>query len=535
MNPPATSRRLRSLPPLVLACGASLLGLLLVSCLKLWPAWQTNPDLSHGFFAPLIFALLVWESRQQGPPRWLRTGTALLAGQTAALGAAFLLFAFAGLLAASVSWSHDLVNFALTGSLGLFLVAGLLIFAADSVRLVPLNWISLTAIFLWLLAAPLPHGTTMRVTLQLQAWVTTNVVHALHLFGVPARQSGNVIELARSSVGIMEACSGIRSLLSCLYAGFFFAAWIVRRPAGRALLIVLAPLLAIGMNFLRSLTLTLMVNAGVEIEGFWHDATGFAILGLTALTLALVAMALESKTVAAPLSPQTPPPATPAARWQPRLFLAALTLTVALGAFYALRLRPAPRDGRASPNLAELLPREADGWQVYTNKELYRFSSALRSEHLAERTYFKPIDGKVVHLTVYLAYWGAGQVPVSAVAAHTPDACWPGAGWSPLPQPLPQRALPLAARTLPLAEYRQFTNAGSPPEHVWFWHLYDGRAINYRDPYSVRALLEIALQYGFRREGPQVFVRVSSNDDWERLANEPLVRQIFTGLHPLGL
>ena len=535
MNASANHRVLRTLPPLVLAVIVGLLGYVAVACASLWPAWQTNPDLSHGFFAPLIFGLLVWESRRQGPQRWLRAGPSLLATQTASLGTAFLLFAFAGLLAASVSWSHDLVNFALSSSLCLFLFAGLLILASDSVRLVPFNWISLTAILLWLLAAPLPHGTYMRLTLQLQSWVTSNVLHTLHLFGVPARQTGNVIELARASVGVEEACSGIRSLLSCLYAGFFFAAWLVRSRAGRALLIFLAPLLAIGMNFLRSLTLTLMVNAGIEIEGFWHDVTGFAILGLTALTLALLAIGLESKTTPPAPAAGEPAPLTPAARWQPRLFLATLTLTLMLGGYYVLQQRPAARDDRASPNLAALLPREADGWQVYTTKDLYRFSAALRSEHLAERTYVKLIGGKVVHLTVYLAYWAAGQVSVSAVATHTPDACWPGAGWSPLPQPTPQRALPLGGRILPLAEYRQFTNAGSPPEHVWFWHLYDGRAINYRDPYSVRALIEIALQYGFRREGAQVFVRWSSNEDWDRLANEPLVRQIFTGLQPLGL
>src|ERR1019366_4103191 len=50
--------------------------------------------------------------------------------------------------------------------------------------------------------------------------------------------------------------------------------------------------LAIGMNLLRSLSLTLMANAGIEIAGFWHNATGFAILGLTAAILAWLALKL---------------------------------------------------------------------------------------------------------------------------------------------------------------------------------------------------------------------------------------------------
>jgi hypothetical protein len=182
-----------------------------------------------------------------------------------------------------------------------------------------------------------------------------------------------------------------------------------------------------------------------------------------------------------------------------------------------------------------MLPLEAPGWQVHTPKDLFRFSSALRSEHLAERAYGKLADGKVFHVDIYVAYWAPAQVPVSFVATHTPDACWPGGGWTPVPVRSRISALQLDGRALPHGEFRQFTNAGSPPENVWFWHLYDGRAINYEDPYSVPALVKIALKYGFRREGEQMFVRVSSNESWDRLASEPLVQQIFARLREHGL
>lgn len=526
-------RRFSALPPLLLASSIGLGGVLLAACLKLWPSWQSNPDLSHGFFAPIIFALLIWESRRQGPARWGQTGPRLAVGQGLALLAAIILFTFAGLLAASISWSHDLVNFTLAASVSLFLFAGLLVLSADTVRLVPLNWISVSAIFLWLLVAPLPHGTYMRLTLQLQEWVTSGVIQVLHLIGVPARQTGNVIHLATASVGVEEACSGIRSLVSCVYAGFFFAAWLVRSTAGRALLIISAPLLAIGMNFVRSLVLTLMVNAGIEIDGFWHDVTGFAILALTALFLALLATVLEAKPAAAPVA--APTGVAPRAPVLSRLLLGGLTVAAILGIFFAVQSRPPMVDARHAPDLAALLPREAAGWQVRTSEDLFRFSSTLRSGNLAERTYGKLVDGQPIRLTVYLAYWAPAQVPVSFVATHTPDACWPGSGWAAVPVRPLATPLVLPTRALPRGEFRQFSFAGSPPENVWYWHVYDGQTINYQDPYSVKALLQIALKYGFRREGEQVFVRVSSNVSWDRLASEPLVQQIFAGLQPLGL
>ena len=59
--------------------------------------------------------------------------------------------------------------------------------------------------------------------------------------------------------------------------------------------------------------------------------------------------------------------------------------------------------------------------------------------------------------------------------------------------------------------------------------------INYEDPYSVPALFKLALQYGFRRQGDQFFVRVSSNRPWRDLAAEPVVREIFVNLARVGL
>ena len=40
---------------------------------------------------------------------------------------------------------------------------------------------------------------------------------------------------------------------------------------------------------------------------------------------------------------------------------------------------------------------------------------------------------------------------------------------------------------------------------------------------------------GFTRNGTQLFVRVSSNQPWSALENEPLVRHIFSNLQQLGL
>jgi hypothetical protein len=140
----------------------------------------------------------------------------------------------------------------------------------------------------------------------------------------------------------------------------------------------------------------------------------------------------------------------------------------------------------------------------------------------------------MLEVILYAAYWHAGQAPVSLVASHTPDACWPGSGWISHPVKEPRVVLRAADRALPDAEYRMFTFNGFP-QHVWFWHVYDGRPIAYRDPYSAIELLRIALQYGFRHEGDQLFLRISSNRPWAELAGDPLIEDFFKRVHSVGL
>lgn len=521
-------------PADALAVIALLLGLITAFTWLMWPEWSQNPDLSHAFFVPFIFLLLVWESRRQGTPRWVPPGGLATLAVAGVLLAGFALFALAGLFAATLAWTHALVSFLLAGSLGSFLLAGLLILADARLRLVPFNWVSLTAIFLWLLVAPLPDGTYTRLTLTLQQWVTGSVLQTLHLLGVPARQHGNVIELATTTVGVEEACSGIRSLISCVFAGFFFAGWLVRRPAGRVVLIVAAPVLALGMNFLRSLSLTLLANAGKDINGFWHDATGFAILGITAAILAGLAVLLETKEPLPAAPAGTAPVMVP--RWPLRFLWTAVAASLALGVFFFASARPPMRQGQPPPSLASLLPVRAADWEVLTPRDLYQFADILQTSNLMERTYLRSTGpGQVTQLTVYIAYWAPGQTSVSRVASHTPDACWPGSGWfaQPVADKLDVPAVP--GLLISPGEHRVFRNNVGFPQNVWFWHIYDGRVISYRDPYSIPALFQIALQYGFRRPGDQFFVRISSNKPWSELKDEPVVREILTNLTRIGL
>ncbi|QYM77688.1 exosortase-associated EpsI family protein [Horticoccus luteus] len=501
-------------------------------CVYVFPQWWNNPDLSHGLAMPVVVVLLGadvigrrpgWHPRVNGL-LWLACGALALLG-FAALGVA-------GIYAASMEWTHPFVYFTLAIALVSLSAAVALVLASRPIGAVTFNWAAVTILALWLLSVPLPPGSLARLTINLQLWITDHVLGALHLLGIPANQHGNVIVLAQATVGVEEACSGVRSLVSCVFAGLFFSATLVRRPWPRVLLIALAAPLALTMNFLRSLTLTLLANAGVDISGFWHDATGYSVLGITALILGGLALLLGR--VSAPPTTPTPPPAVPRSRPRGLLWslLGVQCAVVALILFFLSGARPPDHNNLPRPDLAALLPATPRGWLVKTETDLQRYSPILRTDAMEQRTYVRPDGDKTIQLTVYLAYWAPGQVPVSLVASHTPDLCWPGAGWEALDRA--RVTLHLRDQPLPPAEFRRFRN-GDFPQNVWFWHLYDGQPINYDPPTDPQSLLKLALHYRFRHGGSQFFVRFSSNQPWAVLAREPLVQEIIHGLQPLGL
>jgi exosortase len=509
-------------------------GFAVLFCAEILPQWLRSPDLAHGVFMPVVFVLLLRESRLAGPQRFLRPGAWALFAVAGLAGLALALLGVAGLYAAAVDWSNALVLFLLAGALSLFFGAALLNLADGRVRFMPCNWSSVLAAGLWPLAAPIPSGLYARLTLALQLWISTAVMDVLQLLGIAAHRQGNIIELATCRVGVEEACSGVRSLVSCVFVALFFSGTLVRRPAARILVIGVAAPLALAMNFIRALMLTLLANHGVSIAGAWHDATGWAVLLVTAGLLAGLAIALEDQTAApaggtAAASAVSPRPGAGNAA-----LAGALALAVAVVAFFELTTHPVVSAHAPGRNLAALLPPPPDNWSATDAPHLERFRAQLQTDVLVQRIYQRGTGSQAVFVILYLAYWRPGQAPVSLVDQHTPDACWPGAGWTPQPIPAGGAGLAIAGRSLAPGEARLFLNDGLP-RRVWFWHLYDGQRLPYHNPYSAAELLRLAWHYGFRHDGDQMFVSVSSNRPWAEIADEPLLREFFARLQPLGL
>lgn len=139
----------------------------------------------------------------------------------------------------------------------------------------------------WLISAPLVSAVENAISLYLLRKVVAVVFFVFDSAGYSLMREGSVLLLPKGQVGVAEACSGIRSLTGCLFAGSFLAAMYLDRIWQKILLVGVAMGFAFLTNLARSLFLTGWAYAyGSEaIEGTLHDATGYAVLGLTSIGL----------------------------------------------------------------------------------------------------------------------------------------------------------------------------------------------------------------------------------------------------------
>jgi exosortase len=127
-------------------------------------------------------------------------------------------------------------------------------------------------------------------------FASTVAADALNAVGIPALQTGNILELPNGQqLSVVEACSGIRSLLSLSFLSLVYA-WFFdpKRWMRLALLVATVPI-AILANAIR-VTITGIISANYPrmAEGFFHSLEGW-VLFVFALALLVICHALINR------------------------------------------------------------------------------------------------------------------------------------------------------------------------------------------------------------------------------------------------
>lgn len=332
-----------------------------------------------------------------------------------------------------------------------------------------LRHFSFPACFL-LLAVPWPlqiEDPIVQGLAPLNAWL---VAHVLVDFGILAQASGQVIVLPNCTLGVKEACSGLRSLQAALMIAFLFGELFRLAWSRRGQLVVLALVLALLGNFLRTLFLALVAfYQGVRALTQWHDLAGMFILVFTSVITFLTAYFLQRYDLrAAPPTPKSAPGTAFSTREAPALRLAGGILLGALLAEMATQGWFGWRDHNAARYPA---------WTIQSpdSPTLQDIPIDQESRDILKYDAGQEIKWQDVRQWTWTAYWfryHRKPWAVSAFTNHNPGKCLPSVGYQLVTDYAPFTA---EGHGAPLqVQPREFAWQGTPL--YVFWVVYADRS-----------------------------------------------------------
>src|SRR5690242_17095080 len=215
--------------------------------------WDGDADMGHGFFVPLIAGVIVWQKldellAEKASPNWW--GLAIVA-----YGGLQLYIATLG-----VEVFLSRIAFVIT-IIGIVLLLG----GTRYLRILAFP------LFLLFFMVPIPAIIYNKITFPMQMLASQLANAALDFMRIPVLREGNILHLAETSLSVVEACSGIRSLLSLTFLALVYGYFFEKSFWLRVILFVATVPIAIVANASRVTLTGLLTEIKPELaEGFFH-------------------------------------------------------------------------------------------------------------------------------------------------------------------------------------------------------------------------------------------------------------------------
>jgi exosortase len=234
--------------------------------------WIIDDNYSHGFLIPLVSAFFIWRQRKD-----------LRATQRTSNGWGLVIF-LGGLLlypAATIAAEYFTMRLSL-----LVVVGGLILYLGGREFTGKLLFPLLYLVFM----IPLPYVLYYSLSFPLELLASRFTVMAVSVLGIPIVREGNILHLQHITLQVIDACSGLRSLISLSALAAAMAYMSQKTVLKGAILFLAAVPVAIVANVLRlSVTAVLASLYGESVaQGFFHEFSGVVVFLFAVISLSLI-------------------------------------------------------------------------------------------------------------------------------------------------------------------------------------------------------------------------------------------------------
>lgn len=404
--------------PILIMCFVFILAAIsyasLDSLIRMEYQWEIRPEYGYAYIIPFITGYFIWQNsvklkQVEFNINWL--------------GGLFLLFGCFLILLGVLSATHSFTQYGY-------------IFSIISTALFFMGWsafrIVMGPLLLLFLVVPLPSFIFNNLSSDLQLISSQIGVSVIRAFGISVYLEGNVIDLGKFQLQVVEACSGLRYLFPLISLSII-SAFLYKAVLWKRVVIVISSLpITVLMNSFRIGVIGVLVEYGgiEQAEGFLHDFEGWIIfmacLGLLLLEMWLLVAFGKNKQKLGDVFAIEVPEVLPAdaiykqrqVSWKyvvPSIVLIVVGLYV--GSINERAEIIPDRETFANYSL------QLGEWQGRRDVIEQKYLDELKLDDYIIADY-KSINNESVNL--YMAYYESQR---SGAAAHSPKSCIPGGGW----------------------------------------------------------------------------------------------------------
>jgi exosortase len=238
--------------------------------LRLVDQWNNDEDMGHGFFVPVIAGYIAWQKKEELLSAKLKPN---------AWGLVVLLLAACQLYIGTLGAELFLARTAfIEGVVGVVLCLG----GTYALRVMAFPLLMLCFMI------PIPAVIYNQITFPLQLFASNVAGITLELIGIPVLRDGNVLELPSQKLNVVEACSGIRSLLSLTFLSVVYGYFFDKKVWMRVALFLAVVPIAIIANAGRVTLTGVMSEMNPEwAHGSAHTASGWVIFMIALFMMVL--------------------------------------------------------------------------------------------------------------------------------------------------------------------------------------------------------------------------------------------------------